>query len=107
MATNTTKKPVKQSTKTAESKPQWPSNMPFKKINYILMAVGVLVLILGYILLSGGGSDDPSKFNNAIFDARRLKVAPITLIIGFIIELFAIMYRPKEKENPNTEETQA
>ena len=106
MATNTTKKPVKKNTKNIESKEQWPQSMPFRKINYILMGVGLVVLILGYILLSGGGSDDPSKFNEAIFDARRLKLAPITLVIGFIIELFAIMYRPKQN-NSDTEETQA
>ena len=106
MATNTTKKPAKNNRQNIETKEQWPQNMPFQKINYILMGVGVIILVLGYILLSGGGSDDPTKFSEAIFDARRLKVAPITLIIGFIVELFAIMYRPKQKKS-DTEETQA
>lgn len=89
------------SVKTGANKPEWAPGMPFGKINYILMGAGIVVLFLGYVLLSGGGSDDPSKFNDAIFNARRLKVAPIILIIGFIIEFFAIMYRPLKK---NTEE---
>lgn len=76
---------------------QWAPGMPFKPINYILMIAGIVVLFIGYLLLSGGGSDDPSQFSEAIFNARRLRVAPITLIIGFVIELFAIMYRPCAK----------
>lgn len=75
-------------------KPEWAPGMPFRPVNYLLMVVGVVVLLIGYLLLSGGGSDDPSQFSDAIFNARRLKVAPITLVIGFVIELFAIMYRP-------------
>lgn len=75
-------------------KPEWAPGMPFKPINYLLMVVGVVILFIGYLLLSGGGSDDPSQFSDAIFNARRLKVAPITLVIGFVVELFAIMYRP-------------
>ena len=52
----------------------------FRKENYILMGVGVLLLILGYVLLSGGGSDDPNVFSEALFNTRRLVVAP--LVIG-------------------------
>ena len=62
------------------------------------MLIGILVLIAGYILLSGGGTDDPTEFSEAIFDTRRMYVGPIVLVLGFLIELFAIMYRPKEKE---------
>ena len=107
MATNTTKNTAKKSVKTNNTKAEWPEGMPFQKINYLLMGIGAVVLVLGYILLSGGGSDDPAKFSDAIFDARRLKVAPITLVIGFIIELFAIMYRPKQKAVQQSEEKQA
>ncbi|MDE5559645.1 MAG: DUF3098 domain-containing protein, partial [Bacteroidales bacterium] len=49
----------------------------FRKENYILMGVGVLLLILGYVLLSGGGSDDPNVFSEALFNTRRLVVAPL------------------------------
>ena len=68
----------------------------FRKENYIMMGVGVLLLILGYILLSGGGSDDPNVFSEALFNTRRLVVAPLVILAGFIVEIWAIMKRPKE-----------
>ena len=67
----------------------------FEKQNYIIMIVGVLVIILGYILMVGGGSEDPKVFNTDIFDFRRLTLAPIVIILGFVIEIFAIMKKPK------------
>ena len=74
-----------------------PNQQPlFRKINYILIGIGVLFLALGFILLSGGGSDDPEVFNPAIFNARRLVVAPILMLIGLIVEIVAIMYRAKK-----------
>ncbi len=69
--------------------------MAFGKINYILMVVGLVVLALGYILLTGGGSDDPNVFNPAMFDSRRLVVAPILIVLGFVVEIVAIMYKKK------------
>ena len=50
--------------------------MAFSTLNYILMGVGIVILAIGYILLTGGGSDDPNKFNPDMFDSRRLVVAP-------------------------------
>ena len=67
----------------------------FGKINYILMGAGLLLLALGYILLSGGGSDDPNVFNPAMFDTRRLYVAPILIVLGFVVEIVAIMFKKK------------
>ena len=69
--------------------------LPFGKINYILMGVGIIILALGYILLAGGGSDDPNVFNPAMFDAQRLVWAPILIVLGFIDEIVAIMYKKK------------
>ena len=69
----------------------------FDKTNYILMGAGLLVLLLGYILLSGGGSDDPNVFNNAMFDTRRLVIAPILITIGLVTEVIAIMRKPKQQ----------
>jgi len=69
--------------------------LAFGKMNYILMAVGIIVLAIGYILLAGGGSDDPNVFNPAMFDTRRLVVAPILIVLGFIVEIVAIMYKKK------------
>ena len=74
-----------------------PNQQPlFRKVNYILIGVGILFLALGFILLSGGGSDDPEIFSEAIFDARRLVVAPVLMLIGLIVEIVAIMYRAKK-----------
>ena len=70
----------------------------FGKLNYILMVAGVIILAIGYILLSGGGSDDPNVFNPAMFDTRRLYVAPILIVLGFVVEIVAIMYKSKDKE---------
>ena len=69
--------------------------MTFGLVNYILMAAGILPLAIGYILLSGGGSDDPNVFNPAMFDVRRLYVAPILIVLGFVVEIVAIMYKKK------------
>jgi hypothetical protein len=69
--------------------------LAFGKVNYILMAVGIIVLAIGYILLAGGGSDDPNVFNADMFDTRRLYVAPILIVLGFVVEIVAIMYKKK------------
>jgi hypothetical protein len=60
-----------------------------KGLKYLL--IGLLVMVSGYILMSGGGSDDPQVFNYAMFDFRRLVVAPVVIILGIIIEIVAIM----------------
>ena len=60
-----------------------------KGLKYLL--VGLLVMVSGYILMSGGGSDDPQVFNYAMFDFRRLVVAPVVIILGIVIEVIAIM----------------
>ena len=67
------------------------------KENYKLMAIGFAVIILGFILLAGGGSDDPNVFNDNIFNFRRLTIAPVVLLIGFAFEIYAIMKKPKEE----------
>lgn len=63
-----------------------------------MMLAGVLVLVAGFILLSGGGSEDPQVFNYAMFDARRLVAAPIVIIAGVVVEIIAIMGRFKDEE---------
>jgi len=60
------------------------------------MIAGVLVMVAGFLLLSGGGSDDPQVFNYAMFDWRRLVAAPIVIIAGIVVEIVAIMGRFKE-----------
>lgn len=63
----------------------------FGKQNYILMIVGVALIALGYILMTGGGTDDPNVFSYELFSSTRLTVAPLLLAVGFIVEIFAIM----------------
>ena len=66
--------------------------------NYRLMIAGLLVLAAGFLLLSGGGSSDPSVFNYAMFNARRLVAAPIVMVAGIVLEIVAIMVRFKKEE---------
>ena len=56
-----------------------------------ILLVGLLVMVSGYILMSGGGSDDPEVFNYDMFDFRRMVVAPVVIILGIVIEVIAIM----------------
>lgn len=69
----------------------------FEKRNYQLMIVGLVVMAIGYLLMVGGGSEDPEVFNPEIFSARRIVISPTVIIIGFAIEIYAIMWRPKSK----------
>ena len=63
-------------------------------MNYILLAVGMAVVILGFLLMSGNGSTD-TAYNPDIFSARRIKVAPVVCLIGFVSMIYAVVYRPK------------
>lgn len=70
--------------------------MPFGRQNYILMAVGLGLIVLGFILMTGGGSDDPDVFDAArLFSFRRITLAPILVLAGLGLEIYAIMKRPK------------
>jgi Protein of unknown function (DUF3098) len=70
----------------------------FDKVNYKILLIGIAVIVLGFILMSGGGSDDPKVFNEAIFNFRRIRLAPTTVLIGFGITIYAIL----KKSNPTT-----
>lgn len=69
----------------------------FGKQNYQIFIAGIVLIILGYILMIGGGSDDPNVFNPAIFDTQRITVAPIVCLLGFITVIVGIMWRSKSK----------
>ena len=69
--------------------------MVFGKKNYQLMLLGLIFITLGFFLMSGGGSEDPNIFNDEIYNFRRIRVAPILVVFGFIIEVYAIMKNPK------------
>ena len=72
-------------------------NLAFTRINYILLVVGMAIVVLGFLLMSGSGSAD-TAYNPDIFSARRIKVAPVVCLIGFVSMIFAVMYKPKDKE---------
>ncbi len=69
-----------------------------KGLKYLL--VGLVVMISGYILMTGGGSDDPEVFNYAMFDFRRMVAAPLVIILGIAIEIIAVMglFKSKKEE---------
>ena len=67
--------------------------LPLSNKNYVILAVGVAVIILGFILMAGGGSDSPEEFNYAMFSFRRITLAPILVVGGFVIEIIGIMKR--------------
>ncbi len=71
-------------------------NSLFGKENFMWMAIGGVVIILGILLMSGGKSADPNIFaDNEVYSTRRITIAPILIIIGFIIEIYAIMKKPR------------
>jgi hypothetical protein len=74
----------------------------FTKKNYYLLTGGVVAIFLGYLLMIGGGSDDPNVFNDALFNFQRITLAPVICLLGFATILVAIMWRPKEEETPGT-----
>lgn len=65
------------------------------KTNYMILIAGVVLLIIGYALMSGGGSADPKVFDESIFSERRITVAPIVVLIGYVVIGVSIMYCPK------------
>ena len=69
----------------------------FSRINYILLLIGFIVIVIGFLLMLGGGSEDPTVFNaDEIFSTRRIVIAPMVVLAGFIFEIYAIMKKPKE-----------
>lgn len=78
-----------------ELKEERKESFVFERKNYQFMIIGLLVIAFGFILMSGGGSDDPEVFNPDIFSPRRIRLAPIIVIIGFAIEVYAILLDPK------------
>jgi len=66
----------------------------FENVNYKILLIGIAVITLGFILMSGGGSKDPNVFSDAIFDFRRIRLAPTTVLIGFGITIYSILKNP-------------
>lgn len=73
------------------------------KQNYILLAIGFAIIVLGFVLMVGGGSNDPNVFDESIYDFRHITLAPIVALIGFIFEIYAIMKKDKSQNTTNAE----
>ncbi len=65
----------------------------FKKSNYLIMIVGIILIGLGFLLMSGGGSENPNIFSAEIYNFRRIRLAPSLVLIGFVIQVYAILYK--------------
>ncbi len=74
------------------------SEFIFQKRNYLWMFIGLGCMALGFILMSGGGSDDPNVFNPDIYSFRRIRLAPTLVLIGLGIEIYAILLNPHKKK---------
>lgn len=70
----------------------------FERKNYIFMLIGVAFILIGFIVMMGGGSDDPNVFNPEIYSWRRIRLAPALILIGFGIEVYAILLNPNKKD---------
>ena len=70
----------------------------FQRKNYKFMLIGIAFIALGFILMTGGGSDDPTVFNPEIYSWRRIRLAPALILIGFGIEIYAILLNPEKKK---------
>lgn len=69
----------------------------FERLNYILLIVGVLINFIGYLLMVGGGDTDLNEFNqNGLFSPMRITVAPIVILLGFVVVIYSIMKKPKD-----------
>jgi len=74
-------------------------DFPLHKENYILLIIGFAIIMIGFLLMMGGKSDDPNVFNPEIFNFRRITLAPIVVLFGFMFEIWAIMKKPKEEKS--------
>ena len=71
--------------------------MPFGKQNYIIVLIGIALIALGFVLMIGGGSNNPDVFNEKMFNFQRLTLAPILVLAGFVVEIVAIFWKGKNK----------
>jgi hypothetical protein len=74
------------------------SNFALGRENYKLLAIGFGIIVLGFLLMLGGRSESPDKFSDTIFSFRRITLAPIVVLAGFVFEIWAIMKKPKDSE---------
>jgi len=78
----------------------------FNKEKYIIMFIGIGFVLIGFLLMMGGGSKDPKVYSADLFSFRRITLAPILVMIGFVIEIYAIMKRPKADSDADLNKTE-
>jgi len=76
-----------------QTPPKDNSRMPLTRKNYVLLAIGFAIILAGFLLMAGGGSQSPDEFDYAMFSWRRITLAPILVVGGFVFEIVAIMKR--------------
>lgn len=76
-------------------------NFALGRENYKLLAIGFAIIIAGFLLMLGGKSDDPNQFSEDIFSFRRITLAPVVVLAGFIFEIWAIMKKPNDSGKQN------
>ncbi|HPX04637.1 MAG TPA: DUF3098 domain-containing protein [Tenuifilaceae bacterium] len=84
------------SKETEKQNPTPSTGFALGKQNYKLLAIGFAIIVIGFVLMVGGGSDDPNVFSEDIFSFRRITLAPIVVLFGFVFEIYAIMKKPSE-----------
>tara|TARA_B100001057_G_scaffold408173_1_gene422325 strand:+ start:232 stop:477 length:246 start_codon:yes stop_codon:yes gene_type:complete len=77
---------------------QSPKKLLFGKRNYHFLFLSILIIVIGFILMIGGGSDNPKYFNEAIFNFRRIRLAPSLILIGFVIAMYSILTKSGSKK---------
>tara|TARA_B100000927_G_scaffold87372_1_gene70430 strand:- start:1429 stop:1659 length:231 start_codon:yes stop_codon:yes gene_type:complete len=68
----------------------------FNKFNYKFLVIGILFILVGFLLMLGGGSDDPNIFSKEVYSFQRIRIAPVLILIGFGIQVYAILKGPKK-----------
>ncbi|MFO8128908.1 MAG: DUF3098 domain-containing protein [Bacteroidales bacterium] len=95
-----TRKTTSKGKHTSPEKPQAPERSTFTfafgRANYKLLFIGLALIVVGFLLMIGGGSDDPNVFSDKIFSFRRMTLAPILILAGYVVEIFAIMKKPRD-----------
>lgn len=89
---------LKEAIKSSAAEKQKPAgtDFAFGKENYKLLLIGLALILVGFLLMIGGGSKDPNVFDDSIFNFRRLTLGPVLVLAGYVVEIFAIMKRPKD-----------
>lgn len=98
------KKKSRKHTKTVLPHKDSSPHISFTRINYLLMVVGAVFLVIGYLLMGGGHQGGPEFNPDELYSTTRITVAPILVVLGFVIEVVAIFYRPKTRDTQNTQE---